>query len=101
MLLIVVVVLGFGENYAAIRNSYLDYLHLFNNDAIRGKALWKQSHFMTYRRYSLLISKLFTPFVPICSQCWLYICYLGEFVKKETHRFQCFSVNDVIITRGL
>ena len=23
-----------------------------NNDIIRGKALWKQSHFMTYHRYT-------------------------------------------------
>ena len=40
---------------------------------------------------TLLISKLFTPFVPVCSQFRLYICYLGEFVKNKTHRFQCFS----------
>ena len=46
-----------------------------------------------------LISKLFTSFVPICSQFRVYICYLGEFVKNETHRFQCFSANDVIIKR--
>ena len=45
---------------------------------------------------TLLISKLFTPFVPICSQFRLYICYLGEFVKNKTHRF---SVNDVFIKR--
>ena len=53
---------------------------------------------MTYHRYTTH-SKLFTSFVPICSQFRLYICYLGEFVKNETHRFQCFSVNDVIIIR--
>ena len=47
----------------------------------------------------LLISKLFTPFVPICRQCRFYICYLGEFVKNKTHRFQCSSTNDVIIKR--
>ena len=47
----------------------------------------------------LLISKLFIPFVPICSQFTLYICYLGEFVKNKTHRFQCFPVNAVIIKR--
>ena len=33
---------------------------------------------------TLLISKLFTPFVPIRSQFSLYICYLGEFVKNKT-----------------
>ena len=48
---------------------------------------------------TLLISKLFTPFVPICSQFRLYICYLGELVKNKTHRFQCFSATDVIIER--
>ena len=51
---------------------------------------------------TLLISKLFTPFVPICSQFRLYICWensLGEFVKNKTHRFQCFSANGVIIKR--
>ena len=46
---------------------------------------------------TLLISKFFTPFVPICSQFSLYICYLGESVKNKTHTFQCFSANDVII----
>ena len=39
---------------------------------------------------TLLISKLFTPLVPICSQFRLYIC---------PHRFQCLSTNDVIIKR--
>ena len=48
---------------------------------------------------TLLISKLFTSFVPICSQLRLYICYLREFVKNKTHRFQCFSANDVIIKK--
>ena len=52
---------------------------------IHGEALWKQSHFMTY------------PFCAnICSQFRLYICYLGEFTKNKTHRYQCFSTNDVI-----
>ena len=46
---------------------------------------------------TLLISKLFAPFVPICSQLGLCICYLGEFVKNKTSRFQCFPVNDIII----
>ena len=35
--------------------------------------------------------------MPICSQFRFYIYYLGEFVKNTTHRFQCFSTNDVII----
>ena len=48
---------------------------------------------------TLLISKLFTPFVPICSQCRRYICYLEEFAKNNTHRFQCLSTNDVIIKK--
>ena len=43
-----------------------------------------------------LISKLFSTFVPICSQLRLYICYLGEFVKNKNHWFQCFSANDFI-----
>ena len=75
----------------------------FSNDVICGKALWKQSRsqglfptpptwergccesslFMTSQIH--LISKFFTRFVPICSQCRLYICYLGEFVKNKTH----------------
>ena len=71
------------------------YYRPFNNHVIREKALWKQSHFMTIIG-TLFISKLFTSFVPICSQCRLYICYLGESVKNKTHRFQCFSANDVI-----
>ena len=50
---------------------------------------------MTYSR-NTLISK-FTPLVPISSQFRLYI--LGEFVKNRTHRFQCFTANDVIIKR--
>ena len=41
---------------------------------------------------TLLISKLFTTFVPICSQFRFYICNLGEFVKNKTHRFQYFSI---------
>ena len=57
----------------------------FNNDIIHRKALWKQSHIDT-----LLISKLFTPFVPICSQfrllyilsgniCSIYAIFLFRF----------------------
>ena len=49
----------------------------------------------------LPISKLFAPFVPIYSQFRRYICYLGEFVNNKTHRFQCFSTNDIIIKNGL
>ena len=62
------------------------------------KKHWKQSLFMTYHN-ALLIPKLFTPFVPICSQSRLYIYYLGEFIKNKGHRFWCFSTNDVIIRR--
>ena len=59
----------------------------FSNDVIHGKALWKQSRFMTYRRYTphFLVDHLF---MPICSHFRLYICYLGEFAKNKTHRFQ-------------
>ena len=48
---------------------------------------------------TLLISKLLTSFLPIFSGFRLYICYLGEFVKNKTRRFQCFSANDAIIER--
>ena len=50
---------------------------------------------------TLLISKLFTPLVPIYSQFRLYNCYLGKFVENETQRFQCFflCVNEVIIEK--
>ena len=45
------------------------------------------------------LMKLFTPFVPMCSQFRLYICYLREFVKNKTHRFQCFNTNYIVIKR--
>ena len=38
---------------------------------------------------TLFISKLFTPFVPICIQFRLYICYLGEF--EQDSDFSAFS----------
>ena len=46
-----------------------------------------------------LISKLFTPFLPICSQFRFYNCYPGDIFKNETHIFQCFSANDVTIKK--
>ena len=51
----------------------------FNNDA--------EKH-----RDNPLISQLFTPFVPICSQ------FRFRSMNK-THTFQCFSANDVIIKK--
>ena len=64
-----------------------------NNDVIRAEAV--ELHVLSYIHYSF--NKLFLPFFPICSRFRLYICYLGEFVKNKTHRFQCSSVNDAII----
>ena len=40
--------------------------------------------------YRLLMAKLFTPIVPICSQPRPYICYLGEFTKKKLTDFSAF-----------
>ena len=80
-------------------------IHPFDYDIIHGKALWKQSLFMTYREihYSFLHCS------PLLCQCvqqlhlqfrfYTCVCYLGEFFKNKTHRFQCFSVNDLTIKR--
>ena len=39
---------------------------------------------------------LFTPFVPICSQSSSLFAILKDSLKNKTHRFQCFSANDVM-----
>ena len=46
---------------------------------------------------SSLSSWLIVDTLPISNL--FYVCYLGEFVKNKTHRFKCFSTNDVIIER--
>ena len=52
------------------------FIDPFNNDITSRKALWKQSPCLSVD--TLLISKLSTPFVPICSHFRLYICSLEE-----------------------
>ena len=82
------------QDWPLVRARSTAVIEPFNNDVIRGKHCG--SSLSPWLIISNLISTLFTPFVPICSQFSFYICYQGEFTK---HRPHSFSTNDIIIKR--
>ena len=84
----------FGSNLfqASYQKSIKVLIFLVCMDHFTKSNLWKQSLFMTYCRYTTHFLGVH-PFCANICQFRLYICYLGEFVKNKTHRFQCFSTN--------